>query len=136
MIPSQSPFLIPREVNFLEDLPYKKEQHYDHGKWLKSVYHFANGILYEENPLKQNVILFYNSERKNFYFKGNFQEKYDISDFAGSMHFKKDDQKIGDIKIQVKDEYKVKFILDAVIYEKPSKVSYIFTYSRSWRVRY
>ena len=109
-------------MNYLSELPFKKEFHYDMGKWTKSVYHFANGILYEELPNRDYVILFYNSERKNFYFKGNFLEKNDISRFEGTMHFKKDDVKIGDIQVKCKNENKVKFILDGVKHEKPSKV--------------
>jgi hypothetical protein len=110
----------------LSELPFKKEFHYDKGKLIKSVYHFANGILYEEIPNRDYVILFYNSERKNFYFKGNFIEKNDISRFQGTMHFKKDDVKIGDIKVKCKNENKVKFTLDGVKHEKPSKVRNFF----------
>lgn len=106
----------------MEELPFKKEYHYDEGKWIKSIYHFANGILYEELPNRDYTILFYNSERKNFYFKGNFLEKNDISRFEGTMHFKKDDVKIGNIKVKVKKQNKVKFILDDVKHDKPSKV--------------
>ena len=114
--------LINREVNYLEELPYKKEFYYEYGKWIKSIFHFANGIIYEEVPNRKYDILYYNSERKNFYFKGNFLEKNDISLFQGTMHFKKDDSRIGDIKIKVKNEQKVKFVLDGVKFDKPSKV--------------
>ena len=106
----------------MEELPFKKEQHYDEGKWLKNVFHFANGILYEEVPNRDYTILFYNSERKNFYFKGHFLEKNDISRFVGTMHFKKDDEKIGDIKVKVKKQKRVRFVLDDVKHDKPSKV--------------
>ena len=115
--------LIYREVNYLADLPFKKEYHYQEGKWIKSVYHFANGILYEDLPNRDYTLLFYNSERKNFYFKGKFAEKGDIALFNGTMHFKKDDVSIGDIVVKVKDEHRVKFVLDEVTHDKPSKVS-------------
>lgn len=38
------------------------------------------------------------------------------------MHFKKDDGKIGDIHVKVNEDHKVKFTLDGVEHEKPSKV--------------
>ena len=116
-------FVTYREVNYLADLPYKKEFHYKEGKWIKSVYHFANGILYEDLPEREYTMLYYNSERKNFYFKGHFTEKNDISQFTGTMHFKKDDEKLGNVVITVNDDHKVKFVLDDVVHEKPSKVS-------------
>jgi hypothetical protein len=38
------------------------------------------------------------------------------------MHFKKDDGKIGNIQVRVGEDHKVKFTLDDVAHEKPSKV--------------
>lgn len=109
----------------MDELPFKKEYHYEMGKWIKNVYHFGNGILYEEIAGRDYIILFYNSERKNFYFKGNFLEKNDIAAFEGTMHFKKDDKTIGNMKINVKEEFNVELTLDGVKHIKPSKVSFL-----------
>jgi hypothetical protein len=106
----------------MAELPFKKEVHYEKGTILKKMFHHGNGLVYEETPKKKDIILYYNSERKNFYFKGNFLEKDDLSEFKGTMHFKKDDKVIGTIRILKLEDKKLKFFLDGQEHEKPSKV--------------
>jgi hypothetical protein len=118
--------LMSREVNYMAELPFKQDTHFEKGAVTKKVFHYGNGFLFEEVPHKNHIILYYNSERKNFYFKGNFLEKDDLSEFKGTMHFKKDDQCLGDIKIIKLDDDKLQFFLDGVEHDKPSKVMMVF----------
>lgn len=110
----------------MAELPFKQDTHYEQGTVTKKVFHYGNGYLFEEIPHKNYIILYYNSERKNFYFKGNFLEKDDLSEFKGTMHFKKDDQVLGDIRIIKLDDDKLQFFLDGVEHDKPSKVMMVF----------
>lgn len=110
----------------MAELPFKREIHYEKGTILKKMFHYGNGLVYEESQHKKDIILYYNSERKNFYFKGNFLEKDDLSEFKGTMHFKKDDKIIGKIRILKLEDEKLQFFLDGVEYEKPSKVKIQF----------
>lgn len=110
------------------ELPFKKEEHFSKGSIEKRVFHYGNGLLYEETPHRSNIVLYYNSERKNFYFKGNFIEKDDLSEFKGTMHFKKDDKVLGDIRILKLEDERLQFYLDGVEHDKPSKVMMVYIY--------